>query len=83
MVKSIVEAYGGGAVKTLNHFIANLPATGRQVFRCRYWYLDSIEQISIDSKSDQGPVLKFANAENTYLGTVYLCPGRCFLCRSF
>ena len=34
--------------KTLNRFIANLPAAERQVFLCRYWYLDSIEQISTD-----------------------------------
>ena len=34
--------------KTLNRFIANLPVTERQVFLCRYWYLDSIEQISTD-----------------------------------
>lgn len=34
--------------KTLNRFIANLPATERQVFLCRYWYLDTIEQISTD-----------------------------------
>ena len=29
-------------------FIANLPTTERKVFLCRYWYLDSIEQISAD-----------------------------------
>ena len=34
--------------KTLNRFIANLPVTERQVFLCRYWYLDTIEQISTD-----------------------------------
>lgn len=34
--------------KTLNRFIAELPTTERQVFLCRYWYLDSIEQISMD-----------------------------------
>lgn len=34
--------------KILNHFIAELPTTERQVFLCRYWYLDSIEQISMD-----------------------------------
>lgn len=32
--------------KILNHFVAALPDTERQVFICRYWYLDSIEQIS-------------------------------------
>ena len=30
----------------LNRFVAALPATERQVFLCRYWYLDSIETIS-------------------------------------
>ena len=34
--------------KTLNRFIADLPVTERQVFLCRYWYLDAIEQISTD-----------------------------------
>ena len=34
--------------KTLNRFIASLPVTERQVFLCRYWYLDSIEKISMD-----------------------------------
>lgn len=34
--------------KALNRFIANLPATERQVFLCRYWYLDTIAQISAD-----------------------------------
>lgn len=34
--------------KTLNRFIAELPTTERQVFLCRYWYLESIEQISMD-----------------------------------
>lgn len=34
--------------KILNRFITELPATERQVFLCRYWYLDSIEQISVD-----------------------------------
>ena len=34
--------------KTLNRFVAKLPETERQVFLSRYWYLDSIEQISLD-----------------------------------
>ena len=34
--------------KKLNRFIAELPVTERQVFLCRYWYLDTIEQISMD-----------------------------------
>lgn len=32
----------------LNRFISELPETERQVFLCRYWYLDSIEKISLD-----------------------------------
>jgi RNA polymerase sigma factor (sigma-70 family) len=31
----------------LNRFVAELPEIERQVFLCRYWYLDSIEQISV------------------------------------
>ena len=34
--------------KTLNCFIAELPETERQVFICRYWYLDSIEKICLE-----------------------------------
>lgn len=31
--------------RTLNSFLTNLPETERNVFLCRYWYLDSIEAI--------------------------------------
>lgn len=34
--------------ETLNRFVAELAETERQVFLSRYWYLDSIEQISLD-----------------------------------
>ncbi len=34
--------------KTLDVFIAGLPEAERQVFLCRYWYLDSIEKICRD-----------------------------------
>ncbi len=34
--------------ETLNRFVAELPETERRVFLSRYWYLDSIEQISLD-----------------------------------
>ena len=34
--------------KALNRFIEDLPVTERRVFICRYWYLDSIEKISMD-----------------------------------
>ena len=30
----------------LNHFVRNLPKMERDVFLCRYWYLDSIEAIA-------------------------------------
>lgn len=32
----------------LNRFVSELPDTERRVFICRYWYLDSIEKISLD-----------------------------------
>ena len=32
--------------QTLNQFVTTLPDTERAVFLCRYWYLDSIYQIS-------------------------------------
>ncbi|MBT9779008.1 sigma-70 family RNA polymerase sigma factor [Clostridium sp. MCC353] len=32
----------------LNRFISELPEIERQVFLCRYWYLDSIEKISLE-----------------------------------
>lgn len=31
--------------EALRHFVANLPETERNIFLCRYWYLDSVEQI--------------------------------------
>lgn len=30
----------------LNHFLTELPETERQVFLCRYWYLDSVATIA-------------------------------------
>lgn len=33
-------------VASLNRFLGALPATERQVFLCRYWYLDSIQTIA-------------------------------------
>lgn len=33
-------------VSTLNHFLNSLPKTECQIFMCRYWYLDSIEEIA-------------------------------------
>ena len=34
-------------VRCLNHFLGTLPETERNVFVCRYWYLDSIEEIAL------------------------------------
>lgn len=42
--------------RTLNHFIAILPDTERAVFICRYWYLDSINQISQEFGFSQSKV---------------------------
>lgn len=35
-------------VQTLNGFLKQLPETERKVFVCRYWYMDSIRDISED-----------------------------------
>ena len=32
--------------KSLNQFVENLPDVERKVFLCRYWYMDSIEDIA-------------------------------------
>ena len=34
-------------VRCLNRFLGTLPETERNVFVCRYWYLDSIEEIAL------------------------------------
>ena len=31
--------------RVLNHFLSGLPETERNVFLCRYWYMDSVEAI--------------------------------------
>ena len=31
---------------TMNRFLENLPETERKVFLCRYWYMETIEEIS-------------------------------------
>ena len=33
-------------IKLINAFLASLPATERQVFLCRYWYMDSVFAIA-------------------------------------
>lgn len=33
-------------VKDINSFLESLPETERKVFMCRYWYMDSIEDIA-------------------------------------
>lgn len=42
--------------QTLNQFISALPETERSVFICRYWYLDSIDQISREFEFSQSKV---------------------------
>ena len=43
-VESRMEA--AELAQTLNNFVRNLPLPERNVFLCRYWYLDSIEVIA-------------------------------------
>lgn len=40
----------------INAFIVSLPKTERQVFLCRYWYLDSVESICRQFGFSQGKV---------------------------
>lgn len=40
----------------INRFIGTLTPTERQVFLCRYWYLDSIEEISADFRFSNSKV---------------------------
>lgn len=40
----------------LNRFLSRLPDTERDVFICRYWYLDSIKEIAVDFGFTQGKV---------------------------
>lgn len=40
----------------LNRFLSSLPDTERDVFLCRYWYLDSIKEIAGDFGFTQGKV---------------------------
>lgn len=42
------EIIAAELAETLNRFVSGLPDTERQVFICRYWYLDSIDKISRD-----------------------------------
>lgn len=43
-------------VRLLNRFLASLPETERNVFLCRYWYLDTIQTISEYSGFSQSKV---------------------------
>lgn len=40
------EAERNAQLLLVNGFLNRLPATERRVFLCRYWYLDSVEEIS-------------------------------------
>ena len=42
--------------RVLNQFLSSLPETERNVFLCRYWYLDSIQTISEVSGFSQSKV---------------------------
>ena len=42
--------------RVLNQFLSSLPETERNVFLCRYWYLDSIQTISEVSGISQSKV---------------------------
>ena len=42
--------------RVLNRFLTALPETERNVFLCRYWYLDSIQNISEYSGFTQSKV---------------------------
>ena len=42
--------------RVLNAFLSSLPETERNVFLCRYWYLDSIQTISEVSGFSQSKV---------------------------
>ena len=42
--------------RVLNHFLSSLSETERNVFLCRYWYLDSIQAISEYSGFSQSKV---------------------------
>jgi RNA polymerase sigma-70 factor (ECF subfamily) len=44
----VEEVIAAELSEMLNRFVAKLPETERRVFLSRYWYLDSIEQISLD-----------------------------------
>lgn len=55
----------------LNRFLLGLPEQERNVFICRYWYLDSIREISQDFGFTQGKVksmlMRTRNKLRTYL----------------
>lgn len=42
--------------RSVNSFLDTLPTTNRQVFLCRYWYLESIQDIAIRFGFSQGKV---------------------------
>ncbi len=42
--------------RVLNQFLSSLPETERNVFLCRYWYMDSIQAISKQSGFTQSKV---------------------------
>ena len=53
-VESRIEAEE--LTRILNSFVRNLPQTERNVFLCRYWYLDSVEAIARQQNFSQSKV---------------------------
>ena len=42
--------------KAINHFLSTLPELERNIFVCRYWYLDSISEIASCTKFGEGKI---------------------------
>ena len=57
-------------VKTLNDFLATLSTTERRVFLCRYWYMDSIQDISRQFGFSQSKVTSMLHRTRGKLRTV-------------
>ena len=57
-------------VKILNHFLDMLPMTERRVFLCRYWYMDSIQNISQQFGFSQSKVASMLHRTRAKLRTV-------------
>lgn len=56
--------------QSINDFLAALPQKERQVFLCRYWYLDSISQISRYTGFSQSKITTMLHRTRKKLGDV-------------